>query len=285
MFTSPMTPLPSVASSSELSLDIASPADGFVDARFEAWIAEETLVVGIVAAFLVTMLDEHFNDVRSALLLLQMSVFATGVDGLASISMSMSNSIFISMSDSIDLAARMAVVGAAVVVAGSSLMKELDRRSSCGKLGMDNIEISVFPRLMIILKLKVISFGTTGTVFKPGQCCPWTENNTKASRGNRFEKVAFEDAAGNRIVLHTVDRRGQQGYWSQFDEEDPEALMEIIRLGHTMIRNPELENNKRGLDLGLNRGFSGSQAAKHLMGLAAANYAGGPGRRRRSEQP
>ncbi|XP_043518839.1 diuretic hormone class 2 [Frieseomelitta varia] len=77
----------------------------------------------------------------------------------------------------------------------------------------------------------------------------------------------------------------QQGYWSQFDEEDPEALMEIIRLGHTMIRNPELENNKRGLDLGLSRGFSGSQAAKHLMGLAAANYAGGPGRRRRSEQP
>nr|P82372.1 RecName: Full=Diuretic hormone class 2; AltName: Full=DH(31); AltName: Full=Diuretic hormone class II; AltName: Full=Diuretic peptide; Short=DP [Diploptera punctata]P85826.1 RecName: Full=Diuretic hormone class 2; AltName: Full=DH(31); AltName: Full=Diuretic peptide; Short=DP; AltName: Full=Rhopr-DH31; Contains: RecName: Full=Diuretic hormone class 2(1-16); AltName: Full=Rhopr-DH31(1-16) [Rhodnius prolixus]P85830.1 RecName: Full=Diuretic hormone class 2; AltName: Full=Diuretic peptide; Short=D len=31
-----------------------------------------------------------------------------------------------------------------------------------------------------------------------------------------------------------------------------------------------------GLDLGLSRGFSGSQAAKHLMGLAAANYAGGP---------
>lgn len=40
-------------------------------------------------------------------------------------------------------------------------------------------------------------------------------------------------------------------------------------------------SSKRGLDLGLSRGFSGSQAAKHLMGLAAANYAGGPGRRRR----
>ncbi|KAK6636833.1 hypothetical protein RUM43_010496 [Polyplax serrata] len=39
---------------------------------------------------------------------------------------------------------------------------------------------------------------------------------------------------------------------------------------------------KRGLDLGLSRGFSGSQAAKHLMGLAAANFAGGPGRKRRS---
>ncbi|XP_065157896.1 uncharacterized protein Dh31 isoform X1 [Atheta coriaria] len=43
-----------------------------------------------------------------------------------------------------------------------------------------------------------------------------------------------------------------------------------------------LENTKRGIDLGLGRGFSGSQAAKHLMGLAAANFAGGPGRRRRA---
>ncbi|XP_043254667.1 diuretic hormone class 2 [Colletes gigas] len=84
----------------------------------------------------------------------------------------------------------------------------------------------------------------------------------------------------------STDAAPQQSYWSQLEEEDPEALMEIIaRLGHTMMRNSEVENNKRGLDLGLSRGFSGSQAAKHLMGLAAANYAGGPGRRRRSEQP
>lgn len=84
----------------------------------------------------------------------------------------------------------------------------------------------------------------------------------------------------------SADAAPQQSYWSQFDEEDPESLMEILaRLGHTIMRNPEVENNKRGLDLGLSRGFSGSQAAKHLMGLAAANYAGGPGRRRRSEQP
>ncbi|XP_076233589.1 diuretic hormone class 2 isoform X2 [Calliopsis andreniformis] len=86
--------------------------------------------------------------------------------------------------------------------------------------------------------------------------------------------------------ISSANAAPQQSYWSQFDEEDPEALMEIIaRLGHTIMRNPEVENNKRGLDLGLSRGFSGSQAAKHLMGLAAANYAGGPGRRRRSEQP
>lgn len=36
------------------------------------------------------------------------------------------------------------------------------------------------------------------------------------------------------------------------------------------------------MDFGLGRGYSGSQAAKHLMGLAAANYAIGPGRKRRS---
>lgn len=78
----------------------------------------------------------------------------------------------------------------------------------------------------------------------------------------------------------------RQNYWNQVEEDDPEALMEIIaRLGHTIMRYPELENNKRGLDLGLSRGFSGSQAAKHMMGLAVANDAGGPGRRRRSEQP
>ncbi|KAK3890695.1 hypothetical protein Pcinc_005373 [Petrolisthes cinctipes] len=41
-------------------------------------------------------------------------------------------------------------------------------------------------------------------------------------------------------------------------------------------------SSNRGLDLGLGRGITGSQAAKHLMGLAAANFAGGPGRKRRS---
>lgn len=42
-----------------------------------------------------------------------------------------------------------------------------------------------------------------------------------------------------------------------------------------------LFSQKRGVDFGLGRGYSGSQAAKHLMGLAAANYAIGPGRKRR----
>ncbi|XP_037071331.1 diuretic hormone class 2-like [Pollicipes pollicipes] len=40
--------------------------------------------------------------------------------------------------------------------------------------------------------------------------------------------------------------------------------------------------HKRGLDFGLGRGFSATQAAKHKMGLEAAAFPGGPGRRRRS---
>lgn len=42
-------------------------------------------------------------------------------------------------------------------------------------------------------------------------------------------------------------------------------------------------SSKRAVDFGLSRGFSGIQEAKHRMGLAAANFAGGPGRKRRSE--
>merc|ERR1711915_290124 len=36
---------------------------------------------------------------------------------------------------------------------------------------------------------------------------------------------------------------------------------------------------KRGIDFGLGRGYSGSQAARHMMGLHQASYAGGPGRK------
>merc|ERR1711879_20240 len=38
-------------------------------------------------------------------------------------------------------------------------------------------------------------------------------------------------------------------------------------------------SSKRGIDFGLGRGFSGSQAAKHFLGMAAARYSGGPGKR------
>ncbi|EGI66870.1 Diuretic hormone class 2 [Acromyrmex echinatior] len=61
-------------------------------------------------------------------------------------------------------------------------------------------------------------------------------------------------------------------------------LMFVVVIAVSSLTADAIPRNKRGLDLGLNRGYSGSQAAKHMMGLAAANYAGGPGRRRRSEQ-
>ncbi|VVC39230.1 Hypothetical protein CINCED_3A002137 [Cinara cedri] len=73
-------------------------------------------------------------------------------------------------------------------------------------------------------------------------------------------------------------------YLSSENEGDPEAMLELLaRIGQNIMRANELENSKRGLDLGLSRGYSGTQAAKHLMGMAAANFAGGPGRRRRSD--
>ncbi|KAK7869327.1 hypothetical protein R5R35_012888 [Gryllus longicercus] len=80
-----------------------------------------------------------------------------------------------------------------------------------------------------------------------------------------------------------------QSYLPAMDPEpDSEYMLEMLarmaRLGQSLITPNDVEN-KRALDLGLSRGFSGSQAAKHLMGLAAANYAGGPGRRRRSPAP
>lgn len=67
------------------------------------------------------------------------------------------------------------------------------------------------------------------------------------------------------------------------DLEDPDSVMDVLsRLERSMVRNNDFEHPKRGVDFGLGRGYSGSQAAKHLMGLAAANYAIGPGRKRRS---
>ncbi|GIY02973.1 hypothetical protein CDAR_407551 [Caerostris darwini] len=68
------------------------------------------------------------------------------------------------------------------------------------------------------------------------------------------------------------------------DNENPEDIVRILmKLAQDVIDSDSLmhTSDKRGIDLGLSRGFSGSQAAKHLMGLAAANFANGPGRRRR----
>jgi len=60
-----------------------------------------------------------------------------------------------------------------------------------------------------------------------------------------------------------------------------EAINRIIsRLRPTYSKRPR--ESKRGVDFGLARGFSGSQALKHALGLEAARYAGGPGRKKRT---
>uniref|UniRef100_A0A0A1WUH4 Diuretic hormone class 2 n=1 Tax=Zeugodacus cucurbitae TaxID=28588 RepID=A0A0A1WUH4_ZEUCU len=75
------------------------------------------------------------------------------------------------------------------------------------------------------------------------------------------------------------------GYYNELEEVPDDILMELMaRFGQTIMRaRNDLENSKRTVDFGLARGYSGTQEAKHRMGLAAANFPGGPGRRRRSE--
>ncbi|XP_022241877.1 diuretic hormone class 2-like [Limulus polyphemus] len=69
---------------------------------------------------------------------------------------------------------------------------------------------------------------------------------------------------------------------SLIEIDNPADVLGVLAyLQSSILRAQEMSNEKRGLDLGLSRGFSGSQAAKHRMGLAAAKFAGGPGRRRR----
>ncbi|GIX88022.1 diuretic hormone class 2 [Caerostris darwini] len=64
--------------------------------------------------------------------------------------------------------------------------------------------------------------------------------------------------------------------------DNPKETLQVLgNLAQRILEAEGISNEKRGLDLGLSRGFSGSQAAKHLMGLSAASFANGPGRKRR----
>lgn len=48
-----------------------------------------------------------------------------------------------------------------------------------------------------------------------------------------------------------------------------------------MLISFPLHSSKRTVDFGLSRGYSGAQEAKHRMAMQIANFAGGPGRRKR----
>ncbi|KAG6445286.1 hypothetical protein O3G_MSEX003806 [Manduca sexta] len=92
------------------------------------------------------------------------------------------------------------------------------------------------------------------------------------------------------LVVPTLSYpRYVNNYYREEGPYEPEEIMDMLnRLGNLIQMERKMENykdditsEKRALDLGLSRGYSGALQAKHLMGLAAANYAGGPGRRRR----
>ncbi|CAG2112580.1 unnamed protein product [Medioppia subpectinata] len=68
------------------------------------------------------------------------------------------------------------------------------------------------------------------------------------------------------------------------DSPKEENVFQVLRL----LRKSNLDDNEvqqildeKRIGFGLNRGYSGAQAAKHLLGLSAANLPTSPGRRRR----
>jgi len=81
----------------------------------------------------------------------------------------------------------------------------------------------------------------------------------------------YDDDYGEQMISSgPVEKRGGN-----------DAINRIIsRLRPTYSKRPR--ESKRGVDFGLARGFSGSQALKHALGLEAARYAGGPGRKKRT---
>uniref|UniRef100_A0A182QXF2 Diuretic hormone 31 n=1 Tax=Anopheles farauti TaxID=69004 RepID=A0A182QXF2_9DIPT len=116
------------------------------------------------------------------------------------------------------------------------------------------------------------------------------------------------------VFTSTVDSTSAmsyRGYKQEMKEQPDDVLIDLIaRYGHTMLRakdelekyvhivklgggvliylhlfhsNPVSFSSKRTVDFGLSRGYSGAQEAKHRMAMAVANFAGGPGRKRRFE--
>ncbi|XP_072932361.1 diuretic hormone class 2 isoform X2 [Epargyreus clarus] len=77
--------------------------------------------------------------------------------------------------------------------------------------------------------------------------------------------------------------RYPNNYYRDEQQYEPEEIMDMLsRLSNLIQIERKMENEKRALDLGLSRGYSGAVHAKHLMAMQAANFAGGPGRRRRA---
>ncbi|XP_046977917.1 diuretic hormone class 2 isoform X4 [Vanessa cardui] len=98
----------------------------------------------------------------------------------------------------------------------------------------------------------------------------------------RASLLAFCLLGALLLVMPAVAYPSLGNYYRPGVQYEPEQIMDMLnRLNELMEMERKMENEKRALDMGLNRGYSGALHAKHLMGMAAANYASGPGRRRR----
>ncbi|CAO1395361.1 unnamed protein product, partial [Diamesa tonsa] len=71
--------------------------------------------------------------------------------------------------------------------------------------------------------------------------------------------------------------------YNEIDDQPDDLLIDLIaRYGQTIMKaRDDMENSKRTVDFGLSRGYSGAQEAKHRMAMNIANFAGGPGRKKR----
>ncbi|XP_038107696.1 diuretic hormone class 2 [Culex quinquefasciatus] len=85
------------------------------------------------------------------------------------------------------------------------------------------------------------------------------------------------------LCVRSTPIRSFEHIGNSIEEQPEDVLIDLItRYGQTIMRaRDDLENSKRTVDFGLSRGYSGAQEAKHRMAMAVANFAGGPGRKRK----
>merc|ERR1712106_611874 len=100
-----------------------------------------------------------------------------------------------------------------------------------------------------------------------------TRNQTNWS----MAMVAATFLVGSAVAVPANERAGSE---AGPDGIHPGYVLNIIADLGTILK--QRQNEKRGIDFGLGRGYSGSQAARHMLGLQQASFAGGPGKRKRS---
>jgi len=91
----------------------------------------------------------------------------------------------------------------------------------------------------------------------------------------------FETSSCATLNFGQIKRRTKRLQIDKPNQKDVSQMLKLFKNENSDYETEPITYDKRRIDLGLARGFSGAQAAKHLLGLSAANMATGPGRRRR----